>query len=779
MRKTGRAHWAHGTIGWRSLTTWAFALAPVIALLWGATQRRWVHDDGFINLRIVRNLLHGDGPVFNIDERVEAGTSPLWIAILAVLGALGARLEPAAVFAGISLTGVGLLAAQVGCSSRSPSVQDRGWAAVGLPIGAAVVAALPPVWDYASSGLETGLALAWLGLSFAALARRIDRPREGGGGGTGWSRRDAAAASFVGLGALVRPEFILYVGAFCVALVAQARREATHHRKPAGVLASAARTVGAACALPLAYEVFRAGYYGCLAPNTAIAKEAFLTNWPQGRCYLGNFFGTYQLGWPLAAATVFWLVRLARRGTGVPRALAPTVLLPVAAALHATYLVAIGGDYMHARLLIPSLFAALLPVMNAPCSTPGRAPPPIVLASCAVALGVWAVVCATRLRVGVENVCGIGDEHGWYVARAGQDNPVTLEAYRGHPFHEGGMNTLARILGACPGSGSSSAPHPFCRRVFVEEDDMGALAPSPTAAVIATGVDSRIEAVVSTGAIGIFGYLLPRTVHLLDNHGLADPLTARVALHERDRPGHEKKLPPAWMLARFAEPMLEEDARITAARHALACGPLADLERSVAGPLTARTVFGNFTHALANSRLRIPADPFEAEATLCKTPRLREISVGGGGGTAFRWQCPLGRRLAGLRVAFRSEDAAIAFVRPTCSPSDDPTAVAGTIEGPGFGQPTSSTFDVACPEGAVLTGLRGWADHLIRSVGVVCSAGAALAPAIGVERGQEFTIVCPARSVALGSVGRSGALVDALGLACATSRSSDQAAGVR
>ena len=105
------------------------AVAPVFALLLGGFERRWMDDDGFINLRIVRNLLHGLGPVFNLDERVEAGTSPLWLGVVAILGALGIRLEHAAVFAGIALSGAGLILAQNGAlrlnGGRSRSLGER------------------------------------------------------------------------------------------------------------------------------------------------------------------------------------------------------------------------------------------------------------------------------------------------------------------------------------------------------------------------------------------------------------------------------------------------------------------------------------------------------------------------------------------------------------------------------------------------------------------------------------------------------------------------------
>ena len=49
-----------------------------IALLKSA----WLSDDAQITLRVVLNFVHGYGPVFNIGERVQAYTHPLWFFIL-------------------------------------------------------------------------------------------------------------------------------------------------------------------------------------------------------------------------------------------------------------------------------------------------------------------------------------------------------------------------------------------------------------------------------------------------------------------------------------------------------------------------------------------------------------------------------------------------------------------------------------------------------------------------------------------------------------------------
>lgn len=65
----------------RSITAISAALSAfsvAVLAFYGGWQRRWMSDDGLIVLRTVRNLLAGNGPVFNAGERVEANTSTLW-----------------------------------------------------------------------------------------------------------------------------------------------------------------------------------------------------------------------------------------------------------------------------------------------------------------------------------------------------------------------------------------------------------------------------------------------------------------------------------------------------------------------------------------------------------------------------------------------------------------------------------------------------------------------------------------------------------------------------
>ena len=176
--------------------------APAVFLAVMAWQHRWVGDDAFINFRIVKEMKAGNGPVFNAGERIEAGTSPLWLMVIFVADlALPLRLEWIAVLLGIGLTITGLVLAQRGAWL---TWQDDHPNALFVPFGALFVVALPPMWDYATSGLETGLGIAWLGACFCGIGAAVPPISEQTG------RRAARVPLWlcllIGLGPLVRPD---------------------------------------------------------------------------------------------------------------------------------------------------------------------------------------------------------------------------------------------------------------------------------------------------------------------------------------------------------------------------------------------------------------------------------------------------------------------------------------------------------------------------------------------------------------------------------------------
>ncbi|MBZ0237041.1 MAG: hypothetical protein K8M05_32225, partial [Deltaproteobacteria bacterium] len=161
-------------------------------LVW---SRRWLSDDGLIVVRVVRQILGGNGPVFNAHERVEASTSVLWTWLLAAAGALtGRSVTRLAVELGALCA---LLAVIVAMDTARRWHRARGSTAALLPAAILLPLAIPPFWDFATSGLEMGLCMLWLAMSWRLLLA-LD--------GDARPARLRVTALVLGLGPLVRPE---------------------------------------------------------------------------------------------------------------------------------------------------------------------------------------------------------------------------------------------------------------------------------------------------------------------------------------------------------------------------------------------------------------------------------------------------------------------------------------------------------------------------------------------------------------------------------------------
>ena len=255
---------------------------------------------------------------------------------------------------------------------------------------------------------------------------------------------------------------------------------------------------------------------------------------------------------------------------------------------------------MHGRFLLPSLFGFLLPLATVVVPAHGfrwwRA---AALASIAG----WTVVCALWLRVpyvghGTPGPWGIADERGFYTYHMQMPNPIYIGDYLRHPYvAQFGKSLLsydrAVVLQAGPGL------------AFVTS-----LAPS---------VPRPIRVVLGLSNVGVLGYLAGPDVHVIDRQGLSDPIAARILLTRRGRPGHEKFLPEAWIVARFGdrEAAITRSPAATDAVRALGCGDLARLLRAVDGPITPSRFLSNVGAAWTLHRLRIPADPAAARDRFC------------------------------------------------------------------------------------------------------------------------------------------------------------------
>ena len=529
-------------------------------LVW---DHRWIADDGLIVVRTVREILAGNGPVYSPFERAEASTSTAWLWLLAGCGwIVGGNVARLAVGLGGLLSVAGLV---VALDATRRFHRDRGHAGVLVPVGVLVVLAVFPFWDYATSGLETGLGFFWLAAIWWLLVTLRPDSRD---------LRLIGFAVVVGLGPLVRPDFMLATTVFLIAGWQIARPP---WRRALGLC-------GAACCVPLAYEIFRAGYYGALVPLPALAKSATASEWSRGVGYLIRFVKPHLLYVPLAVLAA--AVVLERR-TIVGRSTVVLAAPAIAAVLVAAFVVRVGGDFMHARLLLPSTLLIIAPTLLLPA---GR-----VTTGAALALTAWALVIGSRVFTRTRPV--FQDERAGYLRYTGQPHPTSEADY---------------IDGRAAGVASNVRDALRDGRRFLLSEAGDRLAMNPA-------LDAPVA--IAMGHLGIGGMIAPVDGIVVDTFGLANPLGARIVRTQPGKTGHEKSLPWAWVLADFADLAVATPdisrATIDAARHAMSCGELAELLASVREPMTAARFWANLTGALRRTRLVIPADPVEAEHQFC------------------------------------------------------------------------------------------------------------------------------------------------------------------
>jgi arabinofuranosyltransferase len=405
----------------------------------------------------------------------------------------------------------------------------------------------------------------------------------------------------IGLGPLVRPDLLIMTIAFLGILLVVESSWRQRVRVTAWIVA-----------LPVAYEVFRMAYYAALIPNSALAKEAGTSDWSRGWTYFTDFLGTYQWWIPVGLLLVVALVPLLRsEPVSGSRELTVLVVAPlVAGIVHAVYVIRVGGDFMHARMLLPSLWCFLLPGTVVVVRTWRWAG--------AAALAAWVVVCGLFLRVGyvvydttsdttVNAEIGpsnshalITNERGEFVEFSNNENPVTLDDYRTAFFPFVRAGEAARQLAA---NGK--------RGVLLE-----GYKPDSELLPIRRGlVTPPIVSFVEN--IGMYGYAAGPDVDVVDVLGIADPLGSRLRV-ERGTPGHEKRINPAWQVARFVDPSAGPQSRaVRDARRALQCRDLRELLHDVSAQLDAEQAWDNFWDSFSLTSLRIARSPSVAVRELC------------------------------------------------------------------------------------------------------------------------------------------------------------------
>ena len=296
-------------------------LVLLTAGLFLAYALNWIQDDSYISLVYARNLAQGHGLTWG-GEAIQGFSNPLWVFLCALGFLLPVEIHlfllllQLVVFA-LLLTAIYALGLML--------FEKRFLALLPVALHLVNFSAL----KYSSGGLETSLQT----LFFVGLVFLLEKFRR-----TGRQEYAAAFSVLCFLAAITHPTSGLFVIVAAAMLLAAASRKKR--------LRQTVKSMIPGMALSAAWLVFAASYFGSVLPNTFVAKMGAGTHYEVGLRQIGLFLGHYGY---------FWILLLGLAGLWAQR---PPSWFNLLLGLVLTWfgvIVAIGGDFMEFRILIPVL----------------------------------------------------------------------------------------------------------------------------------------------------------------------------------------------------------------------------------------------------------------------------------------------------------------------------------------------------------------------------------------------------------------------------------------
>jgi len=550
---------------------WIIILIPVFIVMYKGYINRWVCDDAFITFRVADNLLNGYGPVFNVGERVEVYTHPLWLFLLTIFYYITQSIEYSSVFLGILFSSLSILFINLAWKRYleilyKKELYDKNYFFI---IGSYLIVSISVFWDFVTSGLETGLVFFYLSFVFWIFIYNISN-----------LYKDNILPIIVSLGVLIRPDLgIFFINFILLYLFILFKYEKMYINIKL-ILFKLFLFVF----LPLVYQIFRMGYFASIVPNTAIAKSAFSFYIDRGIIYFLDFFNTYFLYFPiiLGFILIFYFIYEKFKTLEINeidyKLIFFVISFLISSLLYALYVILIGGDFMHARFLLPSVFAFFVVL------------PPIIINESILKkillllLLIWCFICINYLRVSYNgiNEYGIANEREFYIRLSHKKNPVTLEDYSGSLLYLQAANLKQRYT-----------DYEITNKI-------------------------KVDKYVALSNIGISGFLLGSEYYIFDLWCIADPIGARFKVDKRGRPGHEKTLSIEWINARIGQITNEKELY---AKKAMECGVLRDLLDSIHGKLTLKKFLLNIVYSYKFTKIRIPKDTYQAYKKFCRNKK--------------------------------------------------------------------------------------------------------------------------------------------------------------
>ncbi len=458
-------------------------------------QTSWIGDDAFITMRTIDNFIHGYGLRWNIAERVQTYTHPLWMFLLTAAYLPTGNAE-------VTLVGLSILVSSITIFIFLAKIPKTDY---GLLLGWGILILSKAFVDYASSGLENPLThLLLLGFALLYLPERPFSPR-----------KIFMLSLLFGLALFNRIDSALML---LPALIDISLRAATVTKQPALKQDSPVDEGGPRSQKMLArsdmlgnlglilaglspfilWEIFSLVYYGFFLPNTYYAKLS--SGVPQAELLAqGLLYFVNSLGWnPLTLTVASASVVLAFAGKDRAGKMLGSGIL-----LYFAYILYIGGDFMSGRFFTGPLL-----------------------------LGVILLIRHIEQRPPLEKFAWAG--------------LVLLLGYFLSPLTAFGNREMSYITSN--GIADESAGYyAYTSLVFFSRD---ASLPTHPNADLGREIRKNGSRLVVQRGVGMLGYFAGPGTHIVDLLGLGDPLLARLPIPAgRDwRIAHfERDLPEGYL----------------------------------------------------------------------------------------------------------------------------------------------------------------------------------------------------------------------------------------
>lgn len=374
-----------------------FLIACGFALAFYRTA--WVAEDAFITFRVIENWIAGYGLRWNIDERVQVFTHPLWMLGLSLLVWIGGDPYWAAIGLSAALLIFFVLMA---------------FKAMGGVFTSSLLAVATLLWcksfvDYSSSGLENPLTHFLLAVFFWVW--RSENPS-----------RSLSIYAIAGLIYLNRPDaVVLVIPAILACMLPDVWRSVVQGR-----VGREMSKILLGFSPVIAWTAFSVFYYGSPVPNTALAKVQNGLTWA----------ASAQQAWD----AIVWVARhdpvtLVVIGAGCLAGFKNALLRPLAlgSVLWLVYFCYVGGDYMGGRFFSGPLVLSTL--MLGAMRWPSKMALGWVVVLILFSSSLWSTVFSPfDYEAGEVASTGIADERGFYYQHLGIRPVIQNGGWWHHPL---------------------------------------------------------------------------------------------------------------------------------------------------------------------------------------------------------------------------------------------------------------------------------------------------------------------------------------------------------